>query len=451
MNEIQIARLIFNLLLDSAKKMGVEREAFQHIIEKYDDGKYHRFMPIEAMNEFLEKLLTYKSEEEIIKVIGYDGVHSDRLSSFRAVIFSFVTHKSLYKLQSSFVLPYFFRGLKLNVEIDKDILTLRQYSVNGAPLHPLLFKIYLEVYQEFPVIIGRSRATLIDFEITDNYLLMRIKPSGKNLIRSFLRYFKSRINHFRARGWYYDYINKLRSEAEAKNQELERVNKLLDKSLKEKSILVRTLGHDINNSIYVTNLAYKKILKISDNEQVQSLANKIGKHITIIENITTQSLENEIGDDDFASGFSKERASRLIHELVENYQDQIEKKKLLIEIATQTTDDLFYTNKSVFLYNVLSNYFYNAIKYSNPDQKITLKVENSENELVFSIIDEGKGMDLEDLKQKRGTQGELGHGQGMKIAESLIHKMEGKVKIESSLGKGTSIKIIIPRRASFIR
>jgi two-component system, cell cycle sensor histidine kinase and response regulator CckA len=67
---------------------------------------------------------------------------------------------------------------------------------------------------------------------------------------------------------------------------------------------------------------------------------------------------------------------------------------------------------------------------------------------VISVTDSGTGMDKETMGRMFEpfftTKGETGRGLGLSIAHSIVKQLGGCIKVESTLGKGTKIKIYHP-------
>lgn len=100
---------------------------------------------------------------------------------------------------------------------------------------------------------------------------------------------------------------------------------------------------------------------------------------------------------------------------------------------------------------VLDNIISNAIKHNPPNTTIEVKVSNKADKAVIQVSDNGKGMD-EDFAAKlferyyRGTSTEErigGEGLGMSIAHAIIQLHDGKIDVQSEIGVGTTITIII--------
>ncbi len=100
----------------------------------------------------------------------------------------------------------------------------------------------------------------------------------------------------------------------------------------------------------------------------------------------------------------------------------------------------------------------NAIAYTPPGGHVTLNGHrNHENKICFSIEDNGPGIATEDINKMfepfmRGNpplhqvdQGiSIGAGIGLSIVKRIIETHGGKIKIESTLGKGTHVFLVFP-------
>jgi len=98
---------------------------------------------------------------------------------------------------------------------------------------------------------------------------------------------------------------------------------------------------------------------------------------------------------------------------------------------------------------VFINLLDNAIKYSNPGGAITLELLQDGENVYVLIRDEGRGISPEDLvnvKQKffKGKNSVRGSGIGLAVAEEIITALDGTLDLESTLGKGTKVKIRLP-------
>lgn len=96
---------------------------------------------------------------------------------------------------------------------------------------------------------------------------------------------------------------------------------------------------------------------------------------------------------------------------------------------------------------VFQNFVTNAIKYSKKNGEVKIGVEQSKDNIVFSVHDEGIGIDEKDFpkvftKFYRGDNAIKsetdGTGLGLYIAKAIIEAHEGKVWFDSKVDKGTT-------------
>jgi nitrogen-specific signal transduction histidine kinase/ActR/RegA family two-component response regulator len=86
---------------------------------------------------------------------------------------------------------------------------------------------------------------------------------------------------------------------------------------------------------------------------------------------------------------------------------------------------------------------------TNNEAKAYFKNENlkHENYILITVTDNGKGMDEETAKNVFDpffTTREDGYGLGLTTAHNIIKKHEGDISLESKIGEGTKVSIILP-------
>ncbi len=100
---------------------------------------------------------------------------------------------------------------------------------------------------------------------------------------------------------------------------------------------------------------------------------------------------------------------------------------------------------------VLDNLISNAVKHNPPYTTMEVKVTNKSGKAMIQVSDNGKGMDEDFVanlfeRYYRGTSTEDrvgGEGLGMSIAHAIIQLHDGKIDVQSKIGLGTTITIII--------
>jgi two-component system phosphate regulon sensor histidine kinase PhoR len=103
------------------------------------------------------------------------------------------------------------------------------------------------------------------------------------------------------------------------------------------------------------------------------------------------------------------------------------------------------------LEQVLVNLLHNAIKFSDPADKIIIEATNNKTEVVFSVKDFGTGISEVDLERiferfykTDQARSSGGTGLGLSIAKHVIEAHQGKIWAESALNEGSTFYFSLP-------
>jgi len=96
------------------------------------------------------------------------------------------------------------------------------------------------------------------------------------------------------------------------------------------------------------------------------------------------------------------------------------------------------------------NLIENGCKYT-VQNKIMIRFSLHENSLFINFKDNGIGIPRDEITQvlqpfyrAKNVKNKKGHGIGLSLADRIISLHDGEIRINSILGKGTSIKILLP-------
>ena len=146
-------------------------------------------------------------------------------------------------------------------------------------------------------------------------------------------------------------------------------------------------------------------------------------------------------------------AHALIMAAVNNIKLPIEEKQGVLDLHLDATDDVIMAD-DVHFTNLINNLLDNAVKYSADRPNIKVFTSDSEKGLDIKIEDNGIGMTKETLhrifeKFYRAHTGNIhnvkGFGLGLNYVKKMVKAHQGKIKAESTPGKGTSFFIHIPK------
>lgn len=105
----------------------------------------------------------------------------------------------------------------------------------------------------------------------------------------------------------------------------------------------------------------------------------------------------------------------------------------------------------------MRNLLNNAIKFSHTDSVIEIKISKNGNTGRVSVYDQGIGMDSNKIDRinsgeyhhsEVGTNHEKGSGIGLALCKELLKKQGWILRVDSSLGKGTEMQLILPLQKS---
>ncbi|MCW3079672.1 MAG: two-component sensor histidine kinase [Segetibacter sp.] len=149
---------------------------------------------------------------------------------------------------------------------------------------------------------------------------------------------------------------------------------------------------------------------------------------------------------------NKVHAHTLIESALNNYQLQIQDKNGKVEIKFDAKNDVIIADENHFT-NLLSNLFDNAIKYSRESLVLKITTCNTGKNLQIKIQDNGIGMNKETVKRVfekfyRAHTGNLhnvkGFGLGMSYVKTVIDVHKGRIKVDSTVGKGSCFTVEVP-------
>ena len=142
----------------------------------------------------------------------------------------------------------------------------------------------------------------------------------------------------------------------------------------------------------------------------------------------------------------------LIQDVVSNYTLQLQQKNGRIELELSARYDLVEADP-VHFRNVVSNLIDNAVKYSTDNLLLKVSTNTTNKNFTMRFEDNGIGMSKETVKRVfekfyRAHTGNLhnvkGFGLGLSYVKTIIDAHHGRIKVESTLGKGSTFTVEIP-------
>jgi two-component system, sporulation sensor kinase B len=233
------------------------------------------------------------------------------------------------------------------------------------------------------------------------------------------------------------------------------IEKIIDNNITRKSSLQSerfnvlsdlsaSVSHEIRNPLTVTN----GFLQLLNKSKTLTVEEKTYIEFALLE---LKRAENIVSD---FLAFAKPQSENMIYS---NLKDETEYvKNIITPYANMHQVDLQYTfNNSIFfkydknqIQQCLINLYKNGIEaMKEKGGVLSIAVSEQTKNIVIKIKDNGVGMTKEEVLQLGNpyySTKKEGTGLGMLMVYSTINKVNGKIQVDSEIGKGTTFTISIP-------
>jgi PAS domain S-box-containing protein len=148
-----------------------------------------------------------------------------------------------------------------------------------------------------------------------------------------------------------------------------------------------------------------------------------------------------------------ESVCEIMAEVIENQTIFAKKKKMKIKLSDNEKGKLILQVDREKIKQAFGNLISNAIKYSPIGSGLAIACERKENEVIFSVKDQGLGIPADQQKRifekffraDNVTTAESGTGLGLYIAKAIVEGHGGRLWFDSIENKGTTFYVALPR------
>lgn len=217
------------------------------------------------------------------------------------------------------------------------------------------------------------------------------------------------------------------------------------------------VSHDVR-SMLVSSIGFSKLL-ISDAETLpRDLIKEFASHVHSSTTNTYDLLENLLTWTRLQTGrLHYQREWHGVHDLIENNLTMLQANAAQkgIELSRESEPDpdvQVYADRNM-LNSVLQNLITNAIKFTQRGGRVSVSARTYNNTVEISVTDTGVGISPENAEKlfridqhhsSSGTEDEEGTGLGLVLCKDMIEKHDGKIWVESEVGKGSSFRFTLP-------
>ncbi|MFQ6042945.1 MAG: sensor histidine kinase, partial [Candidatus Poribacteria bacterium] len=164
-------------------------------------------------------------------------------------------------------------------------------------------------------------------------------------------------------------------------------------------------------------------------------------------NITLDISEAESGV--MKLNLEKVNLADIVEEVAEMFRPAAEEKSLSLQVKAEPNISILADSHRLF--QVAANLVDNALKYTPSGGNITISVELKDNSAILSVSDTGVGIPSEEVPKifqrfyrSEESRSASGFGLGLSVAQAIVHAHGGEIRVESSPGKGSDFKVLLP-------
>jgi signal transduction histidine kinase len=240
-------------------------------------------------------------------------------------------------------------------------------------------------------------------------------------------------------------LNKIVSD---QKEELEELVAVKDKIF---SIVSHDMRTPVNNII-----AFSSLLEDGDIEQerlalyLEQIKGTLDHTSSLMENMLNWAASQMQG---FTPVLEEVNLASVSQHIVSGVAPSLFKKK--INCINQVKENIFVKGDQNMVELIVRNLLNNSIKFSSNNGEIKLSVTKENGKVVFSVKDNGVGMNKEKvaiingpssnaIQSTQGTGKEKGTGLGLMLCKHFAQIMQGSVQVVSKEGEGSVFMLVLP-------
>ncbi|MBV1924857.1 MAG: sensor histidine kinase, partial [Flavobacteriaceae bacterium] len=216
-----------------------------------------------------------------------------------------------------------------------------------------------------------------------------------------------------------------------KNKLLAKQKSLLESTVDEKNILLRETHHRVKNSFQmVSSLLYIQSETVKNKEAqlaIKEAQNRVRSMVLIHQKLYSKDQLVGIDAKEYIEDFTKD--------IMDSYQFETEKLNYVVSAESLVLDIETITPMGLILNELVTNVLKHAFDQITNESVMNIIFKEEDNELILSVIDNGKGMP-ESIKEESF---------GIELIKALTQKLKATLNIKSNDSSGTNATVTMKR------
>ena len=219
-----------------------------------------------------------------------------------------------------------------------------------------------------------------------------------------------------------------------------------------KDNFVHTVSHDLRSPLTAV-LGYAELLERVGpiNNQQREFIRRIHSSVQDITSLINDLLDLGKIEAGFDSRQETIQLDRILQYTLTNIEILAQSKEQVLKIDIDSTIPAIRGNP-VRLRQMFDNLISNAIKYTPEGKTIEVKLQCEDEQIIFSVADQGQGIPLEDqphifekfYRASNISSSAIGTGLGLAIVKTIVESHNGRIWAESKEDEGSTFFVVLP-------